>query len=287
MVQPTFIFKDVSSIPDAQLDQNNQTFREQRISHKGPLKEYQKISIHPSNLVSEVESQNQYIIGVVVGFATAFTAGLSLVLASKAKRCPNQVLMIVVGFSTFLVGLLGPLFNLENRFLKSSDTWESSVEGISLTNDLLYTSGASLLSLLGVFVLIYASQVAPPTLVSTIRSCEILLALFVEKIVFGGFIGRGPEGKVQSMAWLSLGALLVLCSAVFMTLSDWIEKILCSSKSSGGFKNTKTEVINDRQIDDDNDAFILPSVQTTITTIGDCEDLKQPLHTVQEILERV
>ena len=136
-------------------------------------------------------------------------------------------------------------------------------------------------------VLIYASQVAPPTLVSTIRSCEILLALFVEKIVFGGFIGHGPEGKVQSTAWLSLGALLVLCSAVFMTLSDWIEKILCSSKSSDGLKNTKTEVINDRQIEDDNDAFILPSVQTTITTIGDCEDLKQPLHTVQEILERV
>ena len=237
--------------------------------------------------MTEVGTSNQYIIGVVVGFSTAFTAGLSLVLSSKAKKCPNQVLMIVVGFSTFLVGIIGPLFKLENRFLKSVDTWESSVAEISLTNDLLYTSGASILSLLGVFVLIYASQVAPPTLVSTIRSCEILFALFVEKIMFGGFIGRGPEGKVQSMAWLTLGALLVLCSAVFMTLSDWLEKILCSSKSSREFKNNTNQFINDQTINDENDAFILPSVQTTVTTIGDCEDLKQPLPTVKEILQKV
>merc|ERR1711997_627880 len=148
-------------------------------------------------------------------------------------------------------------------------------------------SAASLLSLLGVFVLIYASQVAPPTLVSTIRSCEILFALFVEKVVFGGYIGgQEPERNVQSTAWLILGALLVLCSAIFMTLSDWIEEFLCLSKSCQGLKEVKKETINDQTINDESDAFILPSVQTTITTIGDSEDLKQPLPTIKDILQR-
>ena len=266
------------------MDQMNLTNKEIRQSSEMP--------IHQSKITSDTQNSNQYIIGVVVGFATAFTSGLSLVLTSKAKGCPNQILKIVVGFFTLLVGILGPLFNLENRFLTSIDTWESSVEGISLTNDLLYTSGASLLSLLGVLFLIYASQKAPPILVSIIRCCEILLALFVEKVVFGGFIGREPE-KVQSMAWLTLGALLVLCSAVFMSLSDWLEKIFQekyskifrSSKSSHELKSTKTEVISDQN--DENDAFILPSVQTTVTTIGDCEDLKNPLPTVRDILQKV
>ena len=244
-----------------------------------------EIPIHQSKITSDTQNSNQYTIGVIIGFATAFTAGLSYVLLSKAKeRCPNQILNIIVGFFTFIVGMLGPLLNLENRFLTSIDTWESPVEGISLTNDLLYTSGAGLLSLLGVFFLLYANQTAPPTLVSIIRCCEILLALFVEKVIFGGSIGSEPE-KVKSMAWLTLGALLVLCSAVFMSLSDWLEKIFCSSKSSHEFKSTKMEVINDPS--DENDAFILPSVQTTVTTIGDCEDLKNPLPTVRDILQKV
>ena len=288
VVQPTFIFKEMSLSNDLNLEETNTTTKKLfAVANDVPVKEYQKIAVHQSELMSDEENSNQYIIGVVVGFSCAFSAGLALVLSSKAKRCPNHILMIVVGFCTFLVGILGPLFNLENRFLESMDTWTPSMTGISLTKDLLFTFAASVLSLFGVFVLIYASQVAPPTLVSTIRSCEILFALFVEKVVFGGFVGHEPEGKVQSTAWLILGALLVLCSAIFMTLSDWIEKFLCPSKSFQEFKEATKETINDHTTNYESEAFILPSVQTTITTIGDSEDLKQPLPTIKEILQRL
>ena len=136
--------------------------------------------------------------------------------------------MIVVGFGTLLVGMIGPLLNLDNRFLKSVNTWEPSIREISLTTDVLLTTAAGILSLLGAFLLIYASQIAPPTLISTIRSCEILLALVSEKVIFIDAMKHDREQRNCKMIWLILGALLVLISAILMTVSDWIEKCIRS-----------------------------------------------------------
>ena len=191
------------------------------------------------------EIPNQYIIGVAVGFSCAFASGLSLVLSAKAKRCPNHILMIVVGFGTLLVGMIGPLLTLDNRFLKSINTWESSMKDISLTTDLSLTTFAGILSLLGAFVLIYASQIAPPTLISTIRSCEILLALLYEKVILIDVMKHGSEQRNSKMIWLVLGALLVLVSAILMTVSDWIEKFIISVMS-----DNEPKCITKKSIDD-------------------------------------
>ena len=116
---------------------------------------------------------------------------------------------------------------------------------ISLTTDLLLTTFAGILSLLGAFVLIYASQIAPPTLISTIRSCEILLALLYEKVILIDVMKHGSEQRNSKMIWLVLGALLVLVSAILMTVSDWIEKFIISVMS-----DNEPKCITKKSIDD-------------------------------------
>ena len=270
VVQPTFLFKHGTSIRYSNLDQNFSTNNNPctNIYNKTGLS-CNEIYTTKDILQLEHQDQDPYIIGVAVGFSCAFASGLSLVLSSKVRSCPNHLLMIVVGLATLLVGMMGPLINLDNRFLRTYDTWKPSRIGISLTEDMLLTSAAGTLSLVGSFVLIYASQIAPPTLVSTIRSCEILLALLADNLFLNNE-RQGGEEKHTSMLWLVLGALLVLTSAILMTVSDWIEKFIDSSKTCNKGENTvdcKVEV-------DEYDTLMPASVQTTVTTIGDIEDLK-------------
>ena len=188
-------------------------------------------SHHQSNKVTE-STTNEYYIGVAMTFASALTAGLAMVLSAKAKEyCSNNLLMAVVGASTFLVGLMGPLFNLDNRFLTNLETWKSSSDEMSTSIELVISFGVAILSLVGIILLIVASQICPPIIVSLVRSSEILSGLFLEKVILFNLI---PEmiDKIDEriLFWLVFGALLVLFSVISMSLSDWIQQYIDSCK---------------------------------------------------------
>ena len=204
-------------------------------------------------------SANEYYIGMTMTFASALTAGLAMVLSAKAKEyCSNNILMAVVGLCTFLVGALGPLFKLENRFFTNLGTWTPSSNEMSVMTEVFVSIGVAVLSLVGIVLLIQASQVCPPIIVSLVRSCEIILGLFLEKLILINVI---PEKiNMQDERILSLlivGALLVLISVSAMSLSDWIQQFLDSCRStketnvhnnSNLVEETETKLLNEKQI---------------------------------------
>ena len=271
MVQPTFLFDVTKSVVDAQLNKKNFTINENS----------SELTI---NNFQDVELNDQYALGVLVAFGSGFAAALAYVLSSKAKEkgCPNEILAIAIGFCTLFVGTLGPCFELENRFFQRLESWIPSIDEISVTTDLILTTTASILSLLYNLTRVYASQIAPPTLVSTIGSCEILIALFVQQVVFGGLGHEQPDGKYQSTTWLILGSFMVLCSAIFMTFSNWMEKFLCPSKFLKEYKTVLPSEpnIHEATMDTENDTH-------SSIIKGKClENHKEPLLIVEETRQK-
>ena len=208
---------------------------------------------------------DQYMLGVVIAFSCAFTAGLSLVLASKSKECSNSLLMIVVGFGTLLVATIGPLLNLENRFFDPLSEWETTGSGSSLTHDMMLTIGVGVISILGVLLLVFASQIAPPTLVSMVRSTEILLALVAEKVMLVHIVEDDGEVQKRLISWLIVGSLVVVISVAAMAASDWIQEFIDSSKRcyTNSQQNETTEEINasERLV-----SVIIPNIDDTQIT---------------------
>ena len=186
-------------------------------------------------------STNEYYIGLTMTFAAALTAGLAMVLSAKAKECcSNNLLMAIIGLCTFIIGALGPLFKLENRFFTNLDTWTPSSNEMSVTIEVFVSIGVAILSLIGIVLLIQASQVCPPIIVSLVRSCEIILGLFLEKIILINLIPEKMNMQDERiLSLLIVGALLVLISVSAMSLSDWIQQFfnLCRSTKETNIKN--------------------------------------------------
>ena len=283
VVQPTFLFKAPSFPNHYEEEIMNRNISEQfktlQIS-RSTVKSFNTLHGREIVLHSRQESpmQDNYPMGVAIAFACAFSASLSLVLSAKAKRCPNHIIMIAVGFGTLLVGLIGPLINLPNRFLAPMDAFRDAPRSqMSLPHIYMLTTSASIISLLGSFLLICASQFAPPTLISTIRSCEILFALLAEKVLLSILQEEHKWGKRnRSMVWLVLGALLVLSSAILMTISDWVQRMLDSILKGYSPKMEYYKPPNDKICEEEYDQLDPSSVQTTLTTIEDINDLKYP-----------
>ena len=202
---------------------------------------------------------NEYYIGMTMTFAAALTAGLAMVLSAKAKECcSNNLLMAIVGLCTFIVGTLGPLFKLENRFFANLDTWTPSSNEMSVMIEVFVSIGVAILSLVGIVLLIQASQVCPPIIVSLVRSCEIILGLFLEKSILSNLIPEKIDKKDERiLSVLIVGALLVLISVSAMSLSDWIQQFFksCKSTEETNVKNgsslveeTEIKLLNEKQI---------------------------------------
>ena len=233
VVQPTFLFRKACSANQYEEEIMNRNTSEQfktikisrNIAKSFNTSHAREIVLHSGQ---ESPMPDNYPMGVAIAFACAFSASLSLVLSAKAKRCPNHIMMVAVGIGTLLVGLIGPIINLPNRFVAPMDAfWDASRSQMSFSHVYMVSTSAAIISLLGAFLLIYASQIAPPTLISTIRSCEILFALLAEKLVLSILQEKHKWGKHNgSMVWLVLGALLVLSSAILMTISDWVQKMI-------------------------------------------------------------
>ena len=283
VVQPTFLFRTPSSSNHYEEEIMNWNTSEQFKSIKisrNTVKTFntshgREIVLHSGQ---ESPMQDNYPKGVAIAFACAFSASLSLVLSAKAKRCPNHILMVAVGFGTLLVGLIGPIINLPNRFVAPMDAFkDSSRSQMSLSYNYMVTTSAAIISLLGAFLLICASQLAPPTLISTIRSCEILFALLAEKVILSILQEEHKWGKHNgSMVWLVLGALLVLSSAILMTISDWVQKMIDAILKGGSPQMEYDKQIHRRIYEEEYDKLNSSSVQTTLTTIEDINDLKYP-----------
>ena len=283
VVQPTFLFKKPYSHNQYEEEIMNWNTSEQfktikisrNIAKSFNTSHTREIVLHSGQ---ESPLPYNYPMGVAIAFACAFSASLSLVLSAKAKRCPNHIMMVAVGFGTLLVGLIGPIINLPNRFVAPMDTFrDASRLQMSFSHVYMVTTSAAIISLLGAFLLIYASQIAPPTLISTIRSCEILFALLAEKLALSILQDKHKWGKHNgSMVWLIFGALLVLSSAILMTISDWVQKMIDSI-----LKSCSSQIEYDRPIpsnvcEEEYDKLNPSSVQTTLTTIEDIGDLKYP-----------
>ena len=283
VVQPTFLFREPSSpnhyeekIMNWNISEQFKTIQISRNTVKSFNRSHEREFILHSR--QESPTQDNYPMGVAIAFACAFSASLSLVLSAKAKRCPNHIIMVAVGFGTLLVGLIGPIINLPNRFIAPMDALrDSSGSQMPLSYVYMLTTSAAIISLLGAFLLICASQLAPPTLISTIRSCEILFALLAEKVVLSILQEEHKWGKHNgSMVWLVLGALLVLSSAILMTISDWVQQMFDSILKGHSPKIEYHRPSNSGICEHEYDEFNLSSVQTTLTTIGDINDLKYP-----------
>ena len=81
------------------------------------------------------------------------------------------------------------------------------------------------------------------------------------------------------MVWLVLGALLVLSSAILMTISDWVQKMFVSilKGCSPQMEYDKPiHIIHSKICEEEYDKLNPSSVQTTLTTIEDINDLEYP-----------
>ena len=249
VIQPNFIFSQTTFANEKvmttnyttgnkkveKLYQTNNTFAKSSYTHRN--------GNSSNNNALDDAGSNAYFIGVSAAFAAAFTAGLAIVLSSKAKSCSNYLLMALVGLCTFLVGVMGPLFNLENRFLGKIETLDSFTEGKDnpLTTEIILTTGVAILSIVGVFLLIWASQIAPPIIVSLVRSCEILLGLLLEKVILVDFMKQNNDSNEKTLYLLIIGALFVLISVSTMAASDWLHTLINSLTS---FKYTDRNSTN-------------------------------------------
>ena len=231
VIQPDFIFAQSIPADDKQLNIGNQTSNNLANGSKiGTNQSFSKREDHSDNGITEFKSieTNQYYIGVIMTFASALTAGLAMVLSAKAKEyCSNNLLMAVVGCGTFIVGAIGPLLNLENRFYINLENWTPSLKDISLTTEVTLAFGVAILSLVGILLLIQASQICPPIIVSLVRSCEIILGLFLEKVILINLIPELIDSTDERMlSCLILGAMLVLISVYTMSMSDWVQQYI-------------------------------------------------------------
>ena len=103
------------------------------------------------------------------------------------------------------------------------------------TTEILLTTGVASLSIVGIFFLIWASQIAPPIIVSLVRSCEIILGLILEKVILVNFMKQSSDSNEKTLSLLIIGALFVLISVSTMAASDWLHKLINSLTS---FKHT-------------------------------------------------
>ena len=256
VIQPDFIFSKTDKnfvVSDHSSNTNEiQTHKNQSLSLK------KESNNHHLN-ESMKSSANEYYIGMTMTFASALTAGLAMVLSAKAKEyCSNNILMAVVGLCTFFVGALGPLFNLENRLFTNLGTWTPSSNEMSVMIEVFVSIGVAVLSLIGIVLLIQASQVCPPIIVSLVRSCEIILGLFLEKLILTYLTPVKIDMQDERiLSLLIVGALLVLISVSAMSLSDRTQQFLDSCRSTKEtnvhndlnlIEETETNLLNERQI---------------------------------------
>ena len=232
VIQPSFIFGSRTTTSTKITMISNFTSHTKRLKIINPTRKtfvqstYSDIDIDDS-LVNNFEISGDYYLGVAAAFGAAFFAGLSMVLSSKSVRvCSNHLLMVIVGLNTLIISIIGPLLKLENRFLGKIDTWELSSREIPFSIEIILIVSVSFLSILGVFLLIWASQVAPPIIVSLVRSCEILLGLFLERVILMYVLGKPSQENQQNISMLIIGALLVLISVSAMAASDFMTKLM-------------------------------------------------------------
>ena len=256
VIQPDFIF--------SKTDSNVVVFNRSSNTNEIQVHMNQSLSLKKESdyhhLNESMKSRtNEYYIGLTMTFAAALTAGLAMVLSAKAKECcSNNLLMAIIGLCTFIIGALGPLFKLENRFFTNLDTWTPSSNEMSVTIEVFVSIGVAILSLIGIVLLIQASQVCPPIIVSLVRSCEIILGLFLEKMILINLIPEKMNMQDERiLSLLIVGALLVLISVSAMSLSDWIQQFfnLCRSTKETNIKNDSSlveeievKLLNEKQI---------------------------------------
>lgn len=165
-----------------------------------------------------------YMIGIAVAIPCAFTAGLGNVLSAKVTGFNMSLFQIILGMMTMLVALIGPMVNLQNRFVVSVYPTATSgpvVSELTFREEIPLATGAALGSTVGGLLVILACQQAPPVVVSVVRCSELILALIADHLIF-----PKEDQPVPGALHIS-GSLLVMISVSLMAASDLIEEKIC------------------------------------------------------------
>jgi len=216
VMQPTFIFGAAISSQEEEIIKPSQNQSAIEVSIEVTIESAVEGSStdHPQNNVtslSDIKQQEQdYLLGVTACLVVSITAAMSNVLSASSKGCPMPITMMIGGAGALIISLICPFVgdNFPNRFIQPA-----SAAG-ALPGDLPLIGGVAMASLVGGLLVIYACQVAPPSLVAIVRSSEIVLAIFADYVIF-----KTTEPQALHIA----GALVTLMSVAMMAAADWIQ----------------------------------------------------------------
>ena len=155
----------------------------------------------------ETSNSTEYYIGAILGISTAFVDGLVNISINFCTEINPLVLLWWSGIGGLFVSLVAFTFDSKARILTTTVTM------ISYGDWMAYV-GMAIIGLLAYFCMTKSLQMIDPTVVSFIRSLEIVLAFLVQILVMN-----------QIPNYLAvIGALLVLVSVGSIAIQDFLSK---------------------------------------------------------------
>lgn len=205
---------------------------------------FNSIIENSTSIVTPTKSMHEYPMslyytGVVLALFASISTGMINVSAKKSIKVPRQLLMFGSGISTLILALIMHLCLLGTDF--------SEIPDIQIWKRYVLTTVVAVGSMIAGYLMLAANQNAPPVVISVARASEILLALVVDKILFGEEDTKGEFHNYNTKLILhTVGAILVLISVSLMAASEYIQEKMdqtCCNKTPPKRNITEEEVI--------------------------------------------
>ena len=187
ITQPTFLF-----------NQNHVILREERsVSYTSGWNQYDEKDINPKELHRN-DDDKHYFVGALIALSTAiFGAVIYVIITEIGNYITTTLQLMYMAIFALLISLFLPLVDETDRF------FTSKISDITAHDYALYV-GISCSWIFAYWLAFSSCRIIHPTIVSTLRTTEIVVAFLVECIV----TNVAPEfSKV-------LGATLVLLAAL-------------------------------------------------------------------------
>ena len=155
---------------------------------------------------------DNYILGVELALLLAALVGIFNVLSAKYKEVPTGIFMTIGGLTSLILGLI--------------HCFKQSQDGNNLLPDTFQQLPVlcimSILSLGGILHQRLAVLFINPVLISMLRTTEIVMSLLLEVCLLHGKMDFASKKFIYNV----IGSILVIISAVLMSMSDYINGYL-------------------------------------------------------------